>query len=185
MGNHEARYLQALMALAKITNTQLDPYMISRYDEALSPFGYENICRALDKLFEAVTPGGRMPTIGQIKTELGDIQFTDEEIARDAVQRVRYAIERFGGYRWPDAKLYIGEIGQHVVNMMGGWDTLCNTPSYKELDFALVQAREYVKGYVKKNRSGNENKPIELPEIKNRNLISLVSNLAESSKPIK
>lgn len=174
----EMRFLEVLRALASMTKTELTPYMIARYDAELKTFGYDKVVQALDQFFDDIGTHGKFPSINQIKAKLGAVTFSDEEVARDAISRIRYAIGRFGHNNWDLAKDHIGTLGEHIVQTMGGWETVCSFSSYDDLDFALVQAREYAKVAIKKGNAGKLDEAPALPDgsTQNQHIEGLLKN---------
>lgn len=156
-----------------------DPDVMNFWFNALKDLPPDRLSSAMNELCMK----DRFPSIDQIKTKCGIVQLTDEEIARDAIQRIRHAVGRFGSPNWEQAKEYIGSVGVHCVHVMGGWENVCSFQSYEELDFALVQGREYLKTAVKKDRAGNLSMPPELPS-KSTEFSKLISDLANKAIPV-
>lgn len=129
------------------------------WHEQLGHISAEDLGKAMKDLCQKA----KFPSISDIKAKCGITALSDEEVARDAISRIRYAIGRFGYNNWDLAKTHIGTLGEHIVQTMGGWETVCSFSSYDDLDFALVQAREYAKVAIKKSAAGKLSDAPELP----------------------
>lgn len=136
-----------------------DPDVINFWYQSLKDLPSSKLVEAMNVLCRKE----RFPSIDQIKAKCGVEELSDEDLARDAIARIRHAIGRYGYPNWEAAAEYIGSVGRHVVQMMGGWNEVCGFETYKELDFALTQAREYAKVAIKKSRSGALEAKPELP----------------------
>lgn len=158
MKNLKVEFAKIMYALASTTKTEVNDFMLELYLSELEPLGLERVNQVLIDFFkEALT---RMPAINTVKDRLGLKEMSEEEIARDAIQRIRSSVSRFGYVNWAEAKEFIGAVGVHIVSMMGGWEAVCSAESFKELDFALTQAREYAKVAVRKAKIGELETPI-------------------------
>jgi len=150
-----------------------DSDVIGFWYQQLGSFDAQALGDAMMKLCSA----DKFPSIDKIKAKCGVVDLSDEELARDAIARIRDAVGRFGYNNWDRASEYIGSVGQHLVKIMGGWDEVCAFACYKELDFALTQAREYAKVAIKKSNSGFLTQVPNFPE-KQTNTTRLISSIA-------
>lgn len=149
--NHVKLFYELLRALATATKTEMTSFLIDFYRDELEQFGFDKVNPILRSF---LVDSHRMPSVKAIKEKMGFRQLDDEELARDAVARIRSAVAKYGSWNAKEAQAYIGPIGSHIVQMLGGWENVCSIATQKELDFILTQAREYAKIAIVKHRAG-------------------------------
>jgi len=113
-------------------------------------------------LHKAVTTLESFPTIAKIRELLGKGEVPNDKKAIDASDRIINAVEKYGSYRWSDAKQYMGELGWQIVQNNGGWENVCEV-TYKELPIVKAQYRESAKALLEKAKFGDINAPPKLP----------------------
>lgn len=85
-----------------------------------------------------------------------------DEIGTEIAARIEKAISRFGYCRSGDAMDYLGELGERVVQMMGGWQAVCDVTT-NELPSFRKKARDLAQIVFKKQIDGRGEKPPALP----------------------
>ena len=125
--------------------------------------------------------GRSFPCIADLKAALGDVNLDEDAKARDAVKRIDSAIRKFGYMGWDEAKPYIGTLGEHLVQVSGGWDQLCSVESEHEHSIRMAQLREYAKVAIIKAEAGHLNVAPELinKEKPNGQYLELVKDLSD------
>jgi hypothetical protein len=79
---------------------------------------------------------------------------------REAASRIWAALSRFGAHDWERAREYIGELGWSVVQMNGGWSSLCASTLLENQTTHLAQWRDLGASLARKTRAGI---PMDLP----------------------
>ncbi len=109
-----------------------------------------DIVSALERLLRK---SRRFPTVKEILAEAGTLQ-TDEDAGREVGERIWNAICRHGSQRF-DLKSVLGEVGSRVVQMQGGWQSICDTATYDNASQLKAQWRELAEVLIRKARSGD------------------------------
>ncbi len=125
---------------------ELKPEVIGMMAEDLRDLPFENVSAAY--LAYRRDPKNRsMPLPAQIR-EIVDPTPDPEAEGREAVERIKIAIAKFG---WPQAaaaRAFIGEIGWRIVEGMGGWMRVCES----DITFnpgLLAQARKRAEDLIR------------------------------------
>lgn len=127
-------------------NRDLTPGVLTMMVEDLSDLDFDAVSDAYLK-YRRSPKNKTFPLPAQIR-ELVEPVADDESEARDAVEKIKLAISKFGYPHGTLAKDFIGEIGWSIVNGLGGWLSVC------ESDFTynpamIAQARTRAMDLVK------------------------------------
>jgi hypothetical protein len=144
-----------LVATAAYYGARIPDDALALYAEDLEDLPLESIQSALRDL-RRDPKTTRLPLPAVIRQKLAPEALSDEDLAIEAVNRIFQAVARFG---WPNpvaAREMIGEVGWRVVEMDGGWQTVCrelnedNKVGYRAQwkGLALVQIRRARMGIV-------------------------------------
>lgn len=149
------RFLEMLNTVAALANVSLTKTLVGVYVEELEPVGLERATAALRRYATKTTPRTGLPTVEQIKADLGAAEPSDESKARDAVSRIIQAIS-VHGYNWPErAQAAVGTLGWELVRRAGGWEAICQEYTYaKEHAVLAAQWRELAKSLLERARTG-------------------------------
>ena len=138
---------------------QVMPFMAPNFDnkevvkfwfEVLSNESPAKLKKALESL---IINNDRFPTIKQILDEINERTFTrHEDIAISG--KIISAITKFGWNNQTKAQAFIGPLGWHVVESMGGWIHLCEVIDNKNLSVYQAQIRDIARNVIDKNNSG-------------------------------
>lgn len=164
-GFEKIQFMKALSALGNVCGVSLDDFLIDRYVERLEKYGYREVTARICRLIDNPPANRRIPSPGEIAAFFGEVNVSDEDLARDAAARIKGAVSRFGYPNWEEARRHIGALGERIVLMMGGWNNVCDYKTEHDLDVALAQAREWAKVHVKKDRAGIAELPPSLPSL--------------------
>lgn len=146
--DHEL-FISILGALAEQSGKRISPVAIDIYIEELERFGMPIVNSTLKRFFAYA----KFPTIEDIKKAMGVNEvadLTDDEKARLVVSRVVAAISKFGytaimsEKRTAELKQFIGDDGWHLVQSVGGWNSICETET-DDLPTLTAQWRELAK----------------------------------------
>lgn len=119
-----------LLILADQTHEQLSPQRLAYLASELEKHcdGTEKLRNALKSLLRE---SRRFPTIAEVEAAMGLKGATDEELANEASSRIAGAMTKYGSARfngnYDRQREYIGELGWRVVELLGGWQNLCNS----------------------------------------------------------
>lgn len=141
-------FLNLLAALATMARVELTSGVIALYDNAIKPLGYENAIRVLQKLASKTSPRTGLPTIDEIRAELGAREPTIDEKARQVAALVAKKIASVGGYNTQRAELELGAVAWEVVERYGGWQAICSMTDQDNLDTLMAQWRELAKSIL-------------------------------------
>lgn len=95
----------------------------------------------------------KFPTIKQIIDVMeGKITNRHEDISISG--KIISAITKFGWNNQTKAQAFIGPLGWHVVESMGGWIHLCEVIDNKNLSVYQAQIRDIARNVIDKNNSG-------------------------------
>jgi hypothetical protein len=156
-------FLNLLAALATLARVDLTPAVIALYDTALEPLGYENAIRVLQKLACKTSPRTGLPTIDEIRAELGARELTIDEKARQVAALIANKIASVGGYNTSRAERELGDVAWEVVGRYGGWQAVCSMADQDNLDTLMAQWRELAKGTLSCAHVPGGNEPPRLP----------------------
>jgi len=160
------RFLEMLNTVAALANVSLTKTLVAVYVEELEPVGLDRAAAALRRYATKTTPRTGLPTIEQIKADLGAGEPSDDAQARDAVSRIVESICRLG-YNWPiQAQQAVGELAWEIVRRSGGWETVCEDYTYaREKTVMLAQWRELAKSLLERARTGQLDSAPSLPTV--------------------
>lgn len=136
-----------LNGLAEYYGTALTPTRLAMYAEDLEDLELEQIGMAIkavrrnpNQVFFPLPSVIREQINGNVKDQ-----------AMDASSRILEAMGRFGWTNPDGARGYIGEIGWDVVMREGGWTSLCERTTNKELPILKAQWRELAGALIRKD----------------------------------
>lgn len=164
----QKEFLDRLGLLAQTCEFRLTPQLLSFYDRALQRFGYDKAVRAVEEAIMERRGNDKMPSIGDLAHRCAPV-VTEQDNAVEAAGRILSAISKFGYARSADAHDWIGEVGWRVVEVNGGWTTLCQTVREKDVPTWKAQLREQCASAIRRHKAGVLELPPcfdELPHIK-------------------
>ncbi len=130
-------------------------------DEDVLDFWYQALqnipLEILGPAIRKLCTGLHFPTIADILKACGQVEFTEDDIAREFVAKLVNYVARFGYTNEAEAKKEIGEKMWAVVESIGGWQYICNFDSYDDFNFMIPQWRETAKVCLKR-QSASQNK---------------------------
>ncbi len=152
------RFNQMLINLAQLTNFTANEMTLEIYNRALEKYGYGKLMEATFKFVESGIK--KFPTIPEFKKAMGvptEEQLTYEEQAKVIGDLIKSGVGDLGRYaKSEDVIKHIGPIGFHIINKRGGWQTLCDCQTEKDLEFEVKSIQESIVIYLK-NPSAVEN----------------------------
>lgn len=175
----EREFFQLMETLGSITSTNLNEFVVNLYLEALKPYGLEKVNRALMTYMMDLDKYSKIPTIRAIKIKMGAVKISKDLQAKETAAKILSAISKFGysvslnDVKLDDIKKYVGVIGWRVVELQGGWNTICesvtnvNKPTYQAQwrDLAL-------------SLSEQEQKVMELPQSSDDKISGLITDIS-------
>lgn len=154
---------QRLTVLAGFCNQTLTKEMLKFYDAVLVIYGYDKACDAVERTIKTRKGNERFPSPADLESLINPPKNADAE-AIEAANRILGAVVTFGQYQ--DPKEYIGSLGWAVVQMNGGWQTVCRIA--EENNTAIrSQFRECAKAIYLRSEQGIKTPPA-LPYEKER-----------------
>jgi hypothetical protein len=116
------------LALPQWAPKEISRQLVAIWLDGLQKFSDREIADAIKYASYNLT---QWPTVGDIKRLcLGSCQ-TSEQAGIEVAVRIEGAISNFGGWNNDLAMEAIGEIGQQVVRMCGGWREVCNVENHE------------------------------------------------------
>lgn len=106
--------------------------------------------------------------------EIIDPTITDDGEATEAAARVIAAVSKFGHTNTAEAHEWVGELGWAVVNLLGGWYTVCTTLGVSiNSGTAQAQWSKIAKSIMDKSRAGKLDQKPALPPATDPNVLKL------------
>ena len=125
MTQDEKQHLKALLvAMALYYGQEIADAALGLYVEDLEDLALADVQRVLREL-RRDPKTTRMPLPAVVRARIVPEAMSDEDLAIEAVNRIFEAVARWGWNNAARAKLMIGELGWKVVEMDGGWLTVC------------------------------------------------------------
>lgn len=154
-------FFQAVGELAKMCNATIGPFVLSVYDRALAPYGYERLSNTLGKIIMERGSRDPFPSVLEIKEAMGEAPVTNKTSAIDVANRIWGTIVSHGYTCRPELLAEkIGEIGVYIAKMHGGWSRLCEeTDNLKDPTYFKMQLVAEAGAYLEKAAKGK----LELP----------------------
>jgi len=144
--------------------------VVAFWFDALGKYPVQAFKSAMDQLIKE----DRFPTIKEIELILGSA-VKPEDDAIVIAGRIVSAISRFGAWGPDEAKAMIGSVGWEVVQLSGGWSTVCEV-ELRELGTKQAQWRELARSLLERGA-----RPLpELPPERPNAALQLVRGLAEA-----
>lgn len=156
-------FLKLLGAIATLAKIDLTPQVIALYDNALAPLGYDNVIRVLQKLACKTSPRTGIPTIDDIRAELGSRESSIDEKARQVAALIANKIAAVGGYNTARAKDELGDVAWQVVERYGSWQAVCAMADLDNLNTLMAQWRELAKSILASAHVPGSTDPPRLP----------------------
>lgn len=148
-----------IVALAEFFQTELTDNQVEMYSKALVDIPMDQLESATNLVMKCGS-FTKFPLPGQIR-EL--IKPKPEEEAVEISARIATALSKFGYTNPERAKEFIGSTGWNVVELNGGWQTMCQTVSADELPILKAQWRELAKTFIKREAFTKETDLVRLP----------------------
>ena len=166
-----------LNGLAEYLQLNLTPGQLQMYAEDLSDLSLDNITQIVHCFRKSNKEiYGKFPLPGTLRA-LIEPTFSDRDVGNDVAGRIWESISNFGQYRAKDAEVGLGELAWTVVGRMGGWVSVCSTPS-DERSFFFAQCRDVTESVQRLSLAGKLGYKHELPKIeRNLNTPTSIANI--------
>lgn len=153
MSPQEIRQLKALLvATSMYYGQEFRDEVINLFVEDLCDLPFESVVQAIKEARrDPRTTRFPLPAVIRGKIETGP---SDEDQAIEAVSRIVAAVSRFGWNNPDRAKLFIGGLGWRVVEMEGGWTTVCETLNNDNIGTLRAQWRGIAKSSIARAKAG-------------------------------
>ena len=115
--------IKELILVAEVFGVSLTKSRIETYLAVLGELSELEMKRAVSEVLN--DPSIKFFPLPAVFLQKAKPKATDEDKAKEAAARIVSAVSRFGYPFSEDARKYIGEIGWRVVELQGGWSTLC------------------------------------------------------------
>lgn len=150
---------QAIKALIVATHgyysTPIADSVIAMHVEDLDDLDFEKVVQGY-KLYRR-NPKNKFPPLPAAIRDLiipaEDRDRDDSDDGRFVAAKILQAIKQFGFYRASEASRFMGELAWEVVQMQGGWQTLCMMEQ-DEIGIQQAQWRELASSLTRRARSG-------------------------------
>ena len=169
-------FLNRLGMLAKVTEFHLTKEWVALYDRALSKFGYDKAAAAVEAAIMERRGNERMPSIGDLVQRCAP-QVLDADTAVEVAGRIWGAISKFG---WSDplgARDWIGEVGWHIIETNGGWQSICATAQAKDVGTWRAQLRDHAAAAIRRHKAGVLGVAPRFGEVANDKVAALVGEV--------
>lgn len=137
---------EMLRKMAVLKAADVSKERLKLYCDVLVRFDVNDVKTACNKL---ACENKFFPDISEFVTLLKPTLSVDDK-ANEVSGEIIGAIKRFGVYNAIDAKEYLGEKIWEVVNLTGGWASLCNS-NISGLNTLRAQIRDLAKSKIKEN----------------------------------
>lgn len=121
--NKQAEIMKLVTALGEYYREALTPGQVAMYSHDLMALDPEQLAQAIDT-YRNDPRNDRFPLPAKLKARVG-LAISPEDAAIQISGRILGAVAAIGPYRPQEAREAIGEIGWHVVQAEGGWQTIC------------------------------------------------------------
>lgn len=126
MNDAELKELKKLIFnTTKYYGREINPEVITMMADDLSDLSFSDVLNAYT-LYRRDPKNKSMPLPAQIR-DLISPTLTPIAQAREILERIKYAITKFGYASGLEAHRYIGDIGWNVVRRSGGWHAICES----------------------------------------------------------
>lgn len=150
-----------LVMLAEYYQKTLTDNQVRMYAEDLSEFPFEEVSRAMDSYRK--NPNNKFFPIPAQLVEIMRPGVDDQSEAVEVSGRIWEAIGKFGRDAPARAKSFVGEVGWHVVQRMGGWAAVCEVIA-EDGGIFRAQMREIAKSAMIRSKLGILDQPPMLPK---------------------
>lgn len=140
--------------------SEINHVVVQAWRHVLEDFDKQTVAKAFS---EIIKTEDQWPAPAKVKRLCQGSNQSDEEIAAEVAARIDGAIHKFGYTRFDDAMAYIGEVGQEVVRMSGGWQAVCDL-SYDQLPAARKMWRDVATQVSRRAFAGRDNAGPALPK---------------------
>ena len=158
----ELKQFKALyVATAMYFDQRLPDQVLSLYVEDLADLPYASVARAIGEA-RRDPKTTRCPLPSQVRSRVVPQEDPEGEatlVASDIVG----AVSRIGPYRAEAARRALGPVAWQVVEMEGGWESLCRNLTYDTLGTFKAQARKLAEVLIRRG-VGKETEAPQLPE---------------------
>lgn len=138
----EGKFAQLVYGLGEYYNKTLSDGVIELYWQSLKNFDYSDVSRAATLHMEDPDNGQFMPKIADFKRHIGGSKQTQ---AMTAWTKVEKAVRQVGPWK---SVCFDDPIINRVLLDMGGWISLCDTPTEKDFEFKGHEFTKRYQGYV-------------------------------------
>lgn len=140
--NDRGNFYSLMTGVLELYSKKATPELMDLYFEALRPYELSDIARAMN--LHAVDPdqGQFMPKPADVVRMIGG---SKQNRALRAWSKLERAIREVGPYQ---TVVFDDPVIHAVVEDMGGWLDLCNTPTDKELEFRGNEFSKRYQGYA-------------------------------------
>lgn len=150
----------------------LSPEIIAIYDQALAALGYPQASRALEHVILTRNSRDPFPSVKEIRAVVIPEEDPEDGAAVIASQ-IYGCIGSIGPYAASSARRVLGDVAWRVVQMEGGWETLCEAVNYDNATTHKAQWRKLAAALLRREEgarvmeaieSGNPH-PLKLPSL--------------------
>lgn len=136
--------------VAEYYGIQLTEMRLEMYCADCSDWPIEDLKQAF-MVYRNTAKDRRLPLPADLVRILEGETQNDQSIGIEVAGRIITAINRFGAYGWKEAKEYIGEVGEKVVETQGGWGALCELKT-DEVNTRQAQLRDLARSMLEKSK---------------------------------
>lgn len=187
--NHLQAIKLILNGLAEYMQVNLTAGQLQMYAEDLQDLSAEEIKKIVYEFRKNQKEHyGKFPLPAALRTLIKP-EVSSEDVANDVAGKIWDSISRFGSWRGDDAKIYLGELAWQVVLRMGGWSSICTTPSDNR-SFFFAQCRDVARSVQNLSLAGKLETKHALPTLDRTgtdepksiaNILSLVKGRGEGA----
>jgi hypothetical protein len=161
----EIQQLKALIvATAMYYGHALPDQVLALYLEDLADLPFAAVVDAI-KEARRDPKTTRFPLPAVIRAKIAPVE-SDDDLAIEAVSRVVAAVSRYGWCNSERARDFVGELGWRVVEMEGGWKTVCETLTQDNIGTLRAQWRNLARSSITRGKAGTLDVAPRLPEPK-------------------
>ena len=159
---------QIMLSMTKLTaffGVQTQKEILLMYCEKMQKYPVGAVLMALDKISDdpKINKHNLLPISSHVKKIL-EPEISERDEANEAASRIITAMGRFGSTGTTQAREYIGELGWHVVCLMGSWSRLCRDSLVENNGTLRAQLRDLAISSQARATVGQLDRPPSLPE---------------------
>lgn len=156
----ERQQLKALfVAMALYFDQRLPDEVLSLYVEDLADLPFDSVARALKDL-RRDPKTRRCPLPSAVRAKLTPEADPESEAILIA-SRIVGAVSQIGPYRSTEARMAVGLVGWQVIQMEGGWESVCENLTYDKMGTLKAQWRGLAKVLIERGVTSSDSIAIE------------------------